>query len=211
MTRCARPAPPPVCPLCLLPNPRPVPMRCGGVGAAQDTARQFVMSHGLAVRAVGLLVDDAAAAYSAATAAGGEGVTPPYTLDSTDGAGRSVRPLRDTSPPAEKPMIVTNPVAAAPSPHPLGPHLVGTRNARRCSANQRSHVWPCNTSPSLSASVISCMREPMWRYPHKCTLRSLPLHRRSPHPHPIRPSMLLYAGSIRGEVVWRCGAALRVQ
>jgi 4-hydroxyphenylpyruvate dioxygenase-like putative hemolysin len=72
-------------------------MRSGGVEAAQDTARQFVMCHGLAVRAVGLLVEDAAAAYSAATAAGGEAVTPPHTLDSADGAGRTVRPLRDSS------------------------------------------------------------------------------------------------------------------
>jgi len=86
------------------------------VGAVQDTARQFVMSHGLAVRAVGLLVDDAAAAYSAATEAGGEGVTPPHTLDSADGAGRSVCPLRDNS----LPVCLSAPVAAASSPHLLG-------------------------------------------------------------------------------------------
>lgn len=57
----------------------------------QGTARQFVCSHGLAVRAVGLLVDDAAAAYVACTAAGGQGITPPHTLTSSgDNTKRSV-------------------------------------------------------------------------------------------------------------------------
>lgn len=53
-------------------------------GYDQDAAYDFLNRHGLAVRAVGLLVDDAAAAYAAATAHGGVGVLPPTPLAECD-------------------------------------------------------------------------------------------------------------------------------
>lgn len=49
-------------------------------GYSQDAAYEFVQTHGLGVRAVGLLVDDAAAAYAQATTHGGVGVLPPSPL-----------------------------------------------------------------------------------------------------------------------------------
>jgi len=66
-----------------------------GKGAAfpwyeQDSARDFIAKHGLAVKAVGLLVEDATQAYAAATAAGGEGVTPPHTLEDASQGGKVV-------------------------------------------------------------------------------------------------------------------------
>ncbi|EFN58665.1 hypothetical protein CHLNCDRAFT_20078 [Chlorella variabilis] len=45
----------------------------------QDAAYAFLKKHGMAVRAFGILVDDAAEAYRIATAHGGVGVAPPTT------------------------------------------------------------------------------------------------------------------------------------
>ncbi|KAI8475492.1 MAG: 4-hydroxyphenylpyruvate dioxygenase [Monoraphidium minutum] len=57
-------------------------------GYSQDAAYEFLNTHGLAVRAVGLLVDDAAEAYAQATTNGGVGVVPPTPLpDCAGGAG----------------------------------------------------------------------------------------------------------------------------
>lgn len=46
----------------------------------QDEAYTFLKRHGMAVRAFGILVDDAAEAYAISTANGGIGVHPPVTL-----------------------------------------------------------------------------------------------------------------------------------
>ena len=79
-------------------------------------------SHGLAVRAVGLLVDDAAAAYVACTAAGGQGITPPHTLTSSgDNTKRSVRPCMTAPPERERVDLVDShgrwkPLAFKPPP-----------------------------------------------------------------------------------------------
>ena len=46
---------------------------------SQDLAHNFVRKHGLAVRAVGIRVKDAAEAFTLSTTAGAVAVTPPYT------------------------------------------------------------------------------------------------------------------------------------
>jgi 4-hydroxyphenylpyruvate dioxygenase len=46
---------------------------------SQDLAHNFVRKHGLAVRAVGIRVKDAAEAFTLSTAAGAVAATPPYT------------------------------------------------------------------------------------------------------------------------------------
>ncbi|GFR45369.1 hypothetical protein Agub_g6744 [Astrephomene gubernaculifera] len=56
-----------------------------------DGAYEFVNTHGLAVRAVGLLVDDARTAYEVSVAHGGRGVLPPLELtDPASGASQTV-------------------------------------------------------------------------------------------------------------------------
>ncbi|KXZ47898.1 hypothetical protein GPECTOR_32g511 [Gonium pectorale] len=56
-----------------------------------DQAYDFINNHGLAVRAVGLLVEDARAAYEASVAHGGKGVLPPLELkDTASGATQTV-------------------------------------------------------------------------------------------------------------------------
>eukprot|EP00242_Pyramimonas_sp_CCMP2087_P016785 CAMPEP_0198211876 /NCGR_PEP_ID=MMETSP1445-20131203/25394_1 /TAXON_ID=36898 /ORGANISM="Pyramimonas sp., Strain CCMP2087" /LENGTH=443 /DNA_ID=CAMNT_0043886227 /DNA_START=137 /DNA_END=1464 /DNA_ORIENTATION=- len=56
----------------------------------QEEARQFIGKHGLAVRAVGILVDDARKAYEVTTANGGVGVTKPHVLEHRGEEGGSV-------------------------------------------------------------------------------------------------------------------------
>ncbi|GBF87494.1 carbamoyl-phosphate synthase large subunit, chloroplastic-like protein [Raphidocelis subcapitata] len=54
-------------------------------GYSQQAAYDFLNKHGLAVRAVGVLVADAADAYAKATASGGVGVLPPARLEDCEG------------------------------------------------------------------------------------------------------------------------------
>lgn len=58
-------------------------------GFDQQAAFDFIISHGLAVRAVGLLVDDAAAAYEASVANGATAVRPPTLLREEPDGGSS--------------------------------------------------------------------------------------------------------------------------
>ena len=50
-------------------------------GFSQENAHEFVKKHGLAVRAVGIRVADAAEAFDIATRNGATGVQPPYTVN----------------------------------------------------------------------------------------------------------------------------------
>jgi 4-hydroxyphenylpyruvate dioxygenase len=56
----------------------------------QEQAYTFLNQHGLAVRAIGIRVDDARQAYETATANGAEGVLPPTQLRDENGGGASV-------------------------------------------------------------------------------------------------------------------------
>ncbi|KAI3436403.1 hypothetical protein D9Q98_005820 [Chlorella vulgaris] len=61
----------------------------------QDAAYDFLKRHGLAVRAFGILVDDAAEAFRISTSRGGDPVSPPWTrTDATSGTSCTCAEIR---------------------------------------------------------------------------------------------------------------------